>query len=83
MTLLNVIDRYRNCTACPLHETAHEKVFFRGCVPCEVLFIGEAPGNDEDLYGEPFIGRAGKTLDSLILESSEETKPYTFGISGY
>jgi DNA polymerase len=43
-------------------------VFGEGSVDCEVMFIGEAPGFNEDLLGRPFVGRAGKLLDSLINE---------------
>lgn len=43
----------------------------RGQIPCDVLFIGEAPGVSEDLLGQPFIGPAGKLLDQQIAEALE------------
>jgi uracil-DNA glycosylase len=46
-----------------------KKVFCRGKVPCEVLFIGIAPGESEGSLGVPFIGPAGKLIDSIILRS--------------
>lgn len=46
--------------------TAYKRVFARGKLPCDVLFVGEAPGKVEDLGGEPFIGAAGKKLDHML-----------------
>ena len=51
------------CTKCPLHETRTNVVFGSGNIGSEILFIGEGPGQQEDLTGEPFVGRAGKLLD--------------------
>ncbi len=63
------------CKKCPLHENATNKVIIRGSERPKVLFIGEAPGKNEDEAGIPFCGRAGKVLDRLIdhmaLEKSE------------
>ncbi len=59
-------NRWKSCTACPLHATALEHVIYRGDRPCQVLFIGEAPGPTEDLVGSPFIGPAGKLLDKCL-----------------
>ncbi|MBR5540157.1 MAG: uracil-DNA glycosylase [Clostridia bacterium] len=57
-----------HCRACGLCETRHNVVFGVGNPQAEVLFIGEGPGENEDLQGEPFVGRAGKLLD-LMLEA--------------
>lgn len=54
------------CTNCSLHETAIQKVIRKGSDNPSVLFIGEAPGKNEDETGVPFCGRAGKILDSMI-----------------
>lgn len=56
---------------CPLHETRTNTVWIRGTSTkdVDVLFVGEAPGRDEDLKGKPFVGRAGKILDKWIEES--------------
>jgi uracil-DNA glycosylase family 4 len=43
------------------------KVFCRGALPCDVLFVGEAPGESEDALGQPFIGPAGKLLDRILV----------------
>lgn len=55
-----------NCTRCPLHETVTNKVISKGSESPVVLFIGEAPGKNEDETGVPFCGRAGRLLDSFI-----------------
>ena len=57
-----------DCRACGLCETRHNVVFGVGNPQAEILFIGEGPGENEDLQGEPFVGRAGKLLD-LMLEA--------------
>lgn len=55
-----------NCRACGLCETRHNVVFGVGNPQAEVLFIGEGPGENEDLQGEPFVGRGGKLLDTML-----------------
>lgn len=59
--------RCLDCTACPLHETRTNVVFGRGNINADILFIGEAPGEKEDLSGEPFVGAAGKLLDKFLI----------------
>ena len=54
------------CTKCALHETRTNVVLGVGSRSAEVLFIGEGPGEQEDLQGEPFVGRAGKLLDNML-----------------
>ncbi len=54
------------CTACQLSEQRHNVVFGVGNPQAEIVFIGEAPGREEDLKGEPFVGRAGKLLDRML-----------------
>lgn len=53
------------CTLCGLHKTRKKVVFGVGNKNAEVMFIGEAPGANEDLQGEPFVGRAGMLLNSM------------------
>ena len=55
-----------NCTKCPLHETRNSVVFGVGNTDADLMFIGEAPGADEDMQGEPFVGRAGQLLTQII-----------------
>ncbi|MDQ6958064.1 MAG: uracil-DNA glycosylase [Mariprofundaceae bacterium] len=54
------------CTACALSRKRTQVVFGTGNPHADILFIGEAPGHDEDIKGEPFVGRAGKLLDGLL-----------------
>ncbi len=54
------------CKKCPLWETRTNVVFGVGRQDAEVLFIGEGPGENEDLQGEPFVGRGGKLLDDML-----------------
>lgn len=54
------------CEKCPLAATRTNIVFGVGSEQAEVLFIGEGPGEQEDLKGEPFVGRAGQLLDKLL-----------------
>ena len=59
-------DACKNCTGCILAQTRHHVVFGVGSRTAEVLFIGEGPGEQEDLKGEPFVGRAGQLLDRML-----------------
>jgi DNA polymerase len=54
------------CTRCALHESRTQTVFGVGTHETKVMFIGEAPGRDEDLKGEPFVGRAGQLLTKIL-----------------
>ncbi|WP_406671249.1 uracil-DNA glycosylase [Methanolobus sp. ZRKC4] len=54
------------CTDCQLHETVTNRVISKGSRSPRVVFIGEAPGKNEDETGIPFCGRAGKNLDEMI-----------------
>ena len=56
----------KNCTACGLAASRHNVVFGVGNPRAEVLFIGEGPGENEDLQGEPFVGRGGQLLDKML-----------------
>lgn len=55
-----------DCTRCPLYESRHNVVFGVGPERAEILFVGEGPGENEDLQGEPFVGRAGQLLDDML-----------------
>ena len=54
------------CRACDLWERGTQTVFGEGAVHADVMFVGEQPGNDEDLSGRPFVGPAGKLLDDAL-----------------
>ena len=54
------------CTACDLYKTATQTVFGEGASKAEVMFVGEQPGDQEDLAGKPFVGPAGQLLDKAL-----------------
>ena len=56
-----------NCQKCELCQTRTNVVVGVGTPDAEVMFIGEGPGENEDLQGEPFVGRAGKLLDKMLI----------------
>lgn len=60
------VNEWKNCKGCRLHTCRKKIVLGKGKLPCEVLFIGEAPGISEDVLGLPFVGPAGKLLDQQI-----------------
>lgn len=55
-----------SCRDCPLSQGRHNVVFGVGDPESELMFIGEGPGEQEDLQGEPFVGPAGKLLDDML-----------------
>lgn len=59
-------DRAMVCTACRLAETRTNVVFGVGDPAARMMLVGEAPGKNEDLQGEPFVGAAGQLLDTLL-----------------
>jgi len=63
-----VYEEARGCVRCPLHRTRTQVVFGSGNADAGVMFIGEAPGANEDKQGLPFVGQAGKLLDRLLAE---------------
>ena len=72
--LKDVYERARGCTRCPLHQTRTNVVFGAGNADADLMFIGEAPGANEDRMGLPFVGQAGKLLDKLLAEIGLERK---------
>lgn len=58
----------KDCMRCPLGATRTQVVFGRGDPSADLVFVGEAPGAEEDVQGLPFVGRSGKLLDKLVLE---------------
>ena len=70
-----------DCRACDLYKRGTQTVFGAGTRNAEVLFIGEQPGNDEDLEGEPFVGPAGKLLDKALEEAGiDRQKAYVTNV---
>jgi len=61
-----IVESIRSCDKCVLHKSRTKPVPGEGSLNAEVLFIGEAPGRQEDLSGRPFVGQAGKLLEALL-----------------
>jgi len=68
-TLARLREAAAGCKACDLWERGTQTVFGAGAHPARVLFVGEQPGNDEDLAGQPFVGPAGRLLDKALAEA--------------
>jgi uracil-DNA glycosylase len=66
VTLADVRRELGNCTRCPLHTERKSIVFGEGNPSARLVFVGEAPGADEDAQGRPFVGRAGQLLTRII-----------------
>ena len=66
MTWEELEERCRSCTGCELHKTKTNTVFGCGDRKATLMFVGEAPGESEDLSGIPFVGRAGKLFDQYL-----------------
>lgn len=60
------VQKWKNCTKCPLHKQRDQIVIARGTLPCDVMFCGEAPGDSENAIGQPFVGPAGHLLNRII-----------------
>lgn len=65
---LHVLD-WKDCDKCELAATRYRICLVRGTLPCDILFVGEAPGESENVLGRPFVGPAGRMLDSIVEQS--------------
>ncbi len=71
----------QGCQGCVLCETRHNVVFGVGKKNADIMFVGEGPGEQEDLQGEPFVGPAGKLLDDMLsIIDIDRTKCYIANI---
>ena len=68
LDLAELAAQCKDCTKCPLAATRTQVVFGRGDPGADLVFVGEAPGAEEDAQGFPFVGRSGQLLDKLVLE---------------
>ncbi len=66
--LVALFEEVKGCTKCPLHETRGKAVFGAGDADADLMFVGEAPGAEEDRQGLPFVGRAGQLLNQMLEE---------------
>jgi DNA polymerase len=62
----DINDAAKNCKACDLYKTGTQTVFGEGESKARIVFVGEQPGNEEDLTGRPFVGPAGRLLDQAL-----------------
>jgi DNA polymerase len=83
MTLFETVDRQpisalraeaKGCRRCHLYKNATQTVFGEGPTRAPVMFVGEQPGDQEDLQGRPFVGPAGKIFDRALAEAEIERK---------
>ena len=81
MTWEELEQKCQHCLNCPLGETRTKMVFGVGSKQADILFIGEGPGEQEDLQGDPFVGPAGQLLDIMLeLIDLDRTKVYIANI---
>jgi len=73
-TLADLEKEARECVRCPLSRGRTNVVFGVGDPNADLMFVGEGPGEQEDLQGEPFVGKSGRLLDRLILEEMGLTR---------
>jgi DNA polymerase len=67
-------DEAADCTRCDLYKCATQTVFGEGPVDADILFVGEQPGDQEDLAGRPFVGPAGRLFDAALQEAGIDRK---------
>ena len=76
-TLETLREAAAQCKACDLWRTGKQTVCGEGAAGAIVMFVGEEPGNDEDLAGKPFVGPAGRVLDEALVEAGiDRTQTY-------
>ena len=76
--LIELYHEVKACHACPLSATRTNPVFGMGNADADLMFVGEAPGAEEDRQGLPFVGRAGKLLDELLAGIGMTRKEHAF-----
>src|SRR5690242_18617510 len=67
-------DNAADCKACDLWKRGTQTVFGEGRSTAKIMFVGEQPGNDEDLAGKPFVGPAGRLLDRALEDAGIDRK---------
>jgi uracil-DNA glycosylase family protein len=73
-SLAEVREQAAHCRDCPLWKNATQTVFGAGRESARIVFVGEQPGDQEDLAGKPFIGPAGKLLDRALVDAAIDRK---------
>ena len=72
--LNSIAENVKECQKCELCETRIKAVPGKGNFDADVIFVGEAPGRNEDIHGEPFVGAAGKRLDMILEDTGIDRK---------
>jgi uracil-DNA glycosylase len=81
LSLSSLKEAAAECKACDLWKLGTQTVFGEGSKRSEVLFVGEQPGNEEDLTGKPFVGPAGRLLNSALEEAGiDRSKTYVTNV---
>jgi DNA polymerase len=71
----------KDCRGCELYKVGTQTVFGEGKVPSEMMFVGEVPGDEEDLKGRPFVGPAGRLFDKALDEAGiDRSKTYVTNV---
>lgn len=73
-TLFSLAEQIRRCTACPLWKSRTLAVPGQGLATAAIMFVGEAPGTEEDRQGLPFVGRSGKFLTEMLMKIGIDRK---------
>jgi DNA polymerase len=74
MSLTRLREEVQRCTACELYKGATQAVFGEGLGRSEAMFVGEQPGDREDIEGHPFVGPAGRMLDKALEDAGIDRK---------
>src|SRR4051794_16009826 len=74
MDLASLKDAAAGCHACDLWKTGTQTVFGEGMAQAQVVFVGEQPGDQEDRSGHPFVGPAGRLLDTALEDAGIDRK---------
>jgi uracil-DNA glycosylase family protein len=77
ITYPSLKDASEECRGCDLYKVGTQTVFGEGKVPSELMFVGEVPGDEEDIKGSPFVGPAGRLFDNALEEAGiDRSKTY-------
>jgi DNA polymerase len=74
MNLKNIANQIKKCKKCPLYKNRKHAVPGEGPKNAKIMFIGQAPGKQEDLTGKPFIGKAGEFFNQLLKQNKIQRK---------
>jgi len=73
------LDKWDCCVDCKLHKDSRNYCFYRGAIPCDILYVGEAPGSTEDTLSLPMIGPTKDIIDSIHVQAQLSAKEPLIG----